>query len=188
MSRKNYGAKPLSLPQPVWILATYDENGVPNAMNAAWGGICGEDRVSICVDRSHKTTENIRERKAFTVSFATESTLVPCDYVGIVSGYKVPYKFERAGFHAEKSENVDAPLIKELPLSVECKLISYDDATCLLIGEIVNVCADESVLTDGKIDPKKLKPITYDTVNKKYYSFGEIVGNAFSDGKKIRNA
>lgn len=186
--RKNFGAKPCVYPMPVFIISTYDENGVPNAMNAAWGGIAEENRISICLDQTHKTTANIVKKKAFVVSMATEDRVAECDYVGIVSGNDVPDKFARAGFHAEKSENVDAPLIKELPLSVECKLISYDDATCLLIGEIVNVCADESVLTDGKIDPKKLKPITYDTVNKKYYSFGEIVGNAFSDGKKIRNA
>ena len=184
--RKNFGAKPLAYPMPVYIIASYDKDGVPNAMNAAWGGICGEDRVSICVDRSHKTTENIRERKAFTVRFATESTLVPCDYVGIVSGYKVPDKFARAGFHAEKSENVDAPLIKELPLAFECRLISYDDETEIMIGQIVNVAADESILTDGKVDPAKLKPIVYDGAGHGYYAFGKRVGNAFSDGKQLK--
>ncbi len=186
--RKNFGAKPCVYPMPVFIISTYDEKGVPNAMNAAWGGIAEENRISICLDQTHKTTANIVKKKAFVVSMATEDQVAACDYVGIVSGNDVPDKFAKAGFHAEKSENVDAPLIKELPLAVECKLISYDDSTCLLIGEIVNVCADEGILTDGKIDPKKLRPITYDTVNKKYYSFGEIVGNAFSDGKKIRNA
>ena len=183
--RKNFGAKPLAYPMPVYIIASYDKDGVPNAMNAAWGGICGEDRISICVDRGHKTAENIRERKAFTVSFATESTVVPCDYVGVVSGHKVPDKFEKAGFHAEKSENVDAPLIRELPLALECRLVSYDEETEVMIGQIVNVAADESVLTDGKVDPAKLKPIVYDSPGHGYYTLGKRVGNAHSDGKKL---
>ena len=173
---------------PVFIISTYDEKGAPDAMNAAWGGIAEENRISICLDRSHKTTANILSRKAFVVSMATEGFVAECDYVGIVSANDVPDKFEKSGFHAEKSAHVDAPLIKELPMAVECRLISYDDSTCLLIGEIVNVCADRSILTNGKIDPSKLKPIVYDTVNKDYYSFGNKVGNAFCDGKKIRDA
>jgi flavin reductase (DIM6/NTAB) family NADH-FMN oxidoreductase RutF len=181
--RKNFGAKPLAYPMPVYIIASYDKDGVPNAMNAAWGGICGEDRVSICVDRSHKTTENIRERKAFTVSFATESTLVPCDYVGIVSGYKVPDKFARAGFHAEKSENVDAPLIKELPLAFECRLISYDDETEVMIGQIVNVAAEEAVLSEkGKVDPARLNALIFDQFQHGYYVSGDQVGKAWNAG------
>ncbi len=184
--RKDFGAKPCVYPMPVFIISTYDENGVPNAMNAAWGGVAEADRISICLDQSHKTTANIAARKAFVVSMATEDHVAACDYVGIVSGNDVPDKFERSGFHAERSAKVDAPLIKELPLAVECRLISYDYKTCLLIGEIVNVCADESILTDGRIDPRKLKPITYDTVNKDYYAFGEKVGKAFSDGKRLK--
>ena len=184
--RKNFGAKPLAFPMPVYIIASYDKDGVPNAMNAAWGGICGEDKVSICVDRSHKTTANVCERKAFTVSFATESTVVPCDYVGIASANTVPDKFAKAGFHVEKSENVDAPLIKELPLALECKLISYDNETEIMIGQIVNAVADESILTDGKVDITKLKPIMYDTSGHGYYGIGEKVGKAFSDGKQLK--
>ena len=186
--RKDFGAKPCVYPMPVFIISTYDEDGVPNAMNAAWGGIAEENRISICLDTTHKTTANIRKRKAFVVSMATEDHVPECDYVGIVSGNDVPDKFARAGFHAERSANVDAPLIKELPMAVECRLVSYDEPTCLLIGEIVNVCADESVLTDGKIDPKKLRPIVYDTVGTDYYAFGEKVGKAFSDGNRIRKA
>ena len=175
----------MAYPMPVYIIASYDRDGVPNAMNAAWGGICGEDRISICVDRGHKTTANIRERRAFTVSFATESTEVPCDYVGVVSGNKVADKFARAGFHAEKSENVDAPLIKELPLALECRLVSYDEDTEVMIGQIVNVAADESILTDGKVDAEKLRPIMYDTAGHGYYALGARVGNAHQDGKKL---
>ncbi len=183
--RKNFGAKPLAYPMPVFIIATYDADGVPNAMNAAWGGICGDTRVCICVDRSHKTTANVLARKAFTVSMGTEDQEVACDYVGIVSGNSVPDKFAKAGFHAEKSENVDAPLIKELPVALECKLISYDNDTEMMVGEIVNACADESVLTDGKIDIAKLKPIIYDTSGHNYCAISKNAGKAFSDGKKL---
>lgn len=183
--RKDLGSKPLAYPMPVYIIATYGPDGTPNAMNAAWGGITGDNRISICVDRSHKTTANLRERKAFTVSFATEDTEVACDYVGVISGNKEPNKFSIAGFHAEKSQHVDAPLIKELPLALECRMVSYDDETEILTGEIVNVSADESVLTDGKVDVTKVKPIVYDSPGHGYYALGRRVGSAHSDGKKL---
>lgn len=184
--RKNFGAGAVTYPMPVYIIASYGEDGTPNAMNAAWGGICGEDRISICVDRSHKTTANILSRKAFTISPATLDRLVSCDYVGITSANTVPDKFAKAGFTVEKSENVDAPLIKELPVALECRMISYDNDTEVLLGEIVNVCADESVLTDGKIDINKLRPITYDPVSHGYFVIGERVGSAFKDGKPLK--
>ena len=184
--RKNFGAKPMCYPMPVYIIATYNTDGTPNAMNAAWGGISEDKEISICVDDSHKTAENLIARGAFTVSMATEEYLAACDYVGIVSGNKVPDKFHRAGFHEWKSQFVDAPLIAELPMALECRVKSYDTQTCRLVGEIVNVCADESVLGDnGKIDPRKLRPITYDPVNHKYLALGAVVGNAFQDGKKL---
>ena len=123
---------------------------------------------------------------SFALADSTAYTVVPCDYVGIVSGNKVPDKFERAGFHAVKSEFVDAPLIEELPVAVECKLVSYDEETCRMVGEIVNVCADESVLTDGKVDVAKLRPIAFDPMNMAYHVIGEQVGNAFSDGKALK--
>ena len=185
--RKNFGPKPLLYPQPVFIIATYGEDDTPNAMNAAWGGISEENQITICISAGHKTTANILSRKAFTVSMATADYVTACDYVGIVSGNKVPNKFARAGFHASKSEFVDAPLIEELPMAVECKLISYNPETCCLIGEIVNVSADESVLNEtGKVDPRKLKPITFDPMNNAYLVLGEKVGNAFKDGTAMR--
>ena len=185
--RKNFGPKPLLYPQPVFILAAYGEDGTPNAMNAAWGGISEDNEVSICISAGHKTTANILARKAFTVSMATADYVTACDYVGIVSGNNVPDKFARAGFHATKSEFVDAPLIDELPMAVECKLISYDPETCRLVGEIVNVSADASVLGEnGKVDPAKLKPITFDPMNNAYLVLGEKVGNAFKDGTALR--
>ena len=184
--RKNFGAKPVLYPQPVFIIAAYDENGVPNCMNAAWGGLSEENEITVCLGAGHKTTKNIQISKAFTVSMATEEYAAACDYVGIESGNKVPDKMEKAGFHTENSAFANAPLIKELPMAVECRLKSYNPETCLLVGEIVNVSADESVLTDGKIDPKKLRPITFDPVNHAYIALGEKVGNAFSDGLRFK--
>ena len=183
MKRVNFGPKPFLYPMPVLIVGTYDETGVPNAMNAAWGAITDMNEITISMS-PHKTTENLLKSGAFTVSFATEETVIACDYVGVETASKVPDKFEKAGFHATKSECVNAPLIDELPMAVECKVKSYEDE--ILIGEIVNVCADESVLTDGKIDPKKLKPIAYDPVNHTYMGLGEVVGKAFQDGLQLK--
>ena len=183
MSRVNFGAKPFMYPMPVLIIGTYDENGVPNAMNAAWGIITDMNEISISLSK-HKTTENIAKTGAFTVSIATEDTVEACDYVGLESASKVPDKFAKAGFHATKSGYVNAPLIDELPMALECKLRSFENG--ILVGEIVNVNADESILTDGRIDPEKLKPITYDPVNQAYIGLGEKVGNAFKDGWKGR--
>ena len=184
--RKNFGAKNWLYPMPVLIIGTYDDNGVPNAMNAAWGGIYDTNQIMVCLADDHKTTDNIKRCGAFTVSFATAKTVVPCDYVGIVSANDVPDKFERAGFHATMSDRVNAPIINELPMTLECKLVKFnEDGIC--IGEIVNVSADESIIdADGKIDAKKLDPIIYDSVTHAYWTFGEKVGRAFSDGKKIK--
>ena len=185
--RKNFGAKPYTYPQPVLIIATYDENGAPDAMNAAWGGISDDTQISMCLSAGHKTVKNIQARKAFTVSMADAAHVAACAYVGIVSGNKVPDKFEKAGFHATKSEFVDAPLIDELPMTLECTLVSYDPETCRLVGEIVNVSADERILDEnGKIDPAKLEPITFDPVNNAYLKLGEKVGNAFKDGMQLK--
>lgn len=185
--RKNFGAKPWTYPQPVFILAAYGEDGTPNAMNAAWGGISDDQEISLCISAGHKTTADILARKAFTVSMATAAQVVPCDYVGIASGNNVPNKLEKAGWHTTKSEYVDAPLIDELPMAVECRLVSYDPESCRLVGEIVNVSADESVLdVQGKIDPDKLEPITFDPIHNTYRKLGEKVGNAFRDGAALK--
>lgn len=185
--RKNFGAKPWLYPMPVLILGSYAEDGTPNAMNAAWGGISEENEISICVSDDHKTTANILARGAFTVSVADVANVVAADYVGIVSGNDVPDKLARAGWHAERSSFVDAPLFTELPMALECRLIGYDATACRLVGEIVNVSADERILTDnGKIDLAKFRPITYDPVGHRYFALGEAVGKAFSDGKKIK--
>ena len=141
--RKNFGAEAILYPMSVLIIGSYDENGIPDAMNAAWGGISEETQISICVSADHKTTKNILAKGAFTVSVADAKNVIAADYVGIVSGNEEINKIEKAGWHAVKSEFVDAPLFEELPMALECKLISYDAESCRLTGEIVNVCADE---------------------------------------------
>lgn len=184
--RQNFGAKPWLYPMPVLMIGTYNADGSANIMNAAWGGISEEDEITICVDSAHKTADNLMDRCAFTVSIGTADMLVSCDYVGITSGNQTPDKVARAGFHPVPSALVDAPYFEELPMALECKVLSYDTDTCRLVGKIVNVNADESVLTEGKIDPKKLRPITYDPVHHDYLVLGEATGKAFCDGKKLK--
>ncbi|RHU30578.1 MULTISPECIES: flavin reductase family protein [Parabacteroides] len=185
--RKNFGSKPFTYPQPVFIIAAYDEDGTPNVMNAAWGGISEMHEISICISEGHKTTANILKRKAFTVSMAEVGQVVACDYVGIVSGNRVSDKFARAGFHATRSEFVDAPLIDELSVVLECKLKDYNPETCILRGEIINVSVDERVLDEnGKVDVSKVSPIIFDPFNNDYLEVGKKVGNAFSDGKRLK--
>ena len=184
--RKNFGSQHWLFPQPVLMIATYNEDGTPDIMNAAWGCISDSDEISISISNTHKTAKNLLKRGAFTVSFATAAQVVACDYVGLVSGNKVQDKFARAGFHAVKSEFVDAPLVEELPMALECRVRSYDTETDILRGEIVNVCADETVLTDGKIDPAKLRPIVFDPVNHDYLELGAKAGKAFSEGNKLK--
>ena len=185
--RKDFGAKPFLYPQPVLMIATYGEDGTPDVMNAAWGGIADMKRVAMYLSASHKTVKNILARKAFTVSMADADHVTECDYLGIVSANQVPDKVARAGFHVTKSAHVDAPLVYELPLALECRFVSFDEESELLVGEIVNVSADERILNaDGTIDPARLRPITFDMANSAYLVLGEKVGNAFQDGKKLK--
>lgn len=184
-ARKNFGAKPFLFPQPVLIIGTYDENGKANAMNAAWGGIVGADEIMIDLSH-HKTTENLMKTKAFTVSAADAEHVVACDYVGIVSGSTEPNKMEKAGFTTTKSEFVNAPIINELPVTLECELVDVIGGSKYL-GRIKNVSVDERVLgEDGEISLDLFLPITYDTVHHGYYRLGERVGNAFQDGGKLK--
>ena len=183
MSVEFTGKQACIAPEGVFIIGTYDENGVPNAMNAAWGITTDFKEITISLSE-HKTTDNLKVRKAFTVSMATEDQVVPCDYVGIESGRNTPDKFAKAGFHATKSEFVDAPFIDELPLALECKVKSYEDG--ILVGEIVNVSADESVVTDGAVDITKVKPISFDPFGNAYFGIGQKVGNAFKDGMELK--
>lgn len=184
--RKDIGVKPCIYPEPVLIIATYNEDGTPCAMNAAWGGIHEENELFICLAPEHKTTENILRRKEFTVSMATADHVAACDYVGIVSGKNVPDKVAKAGFTVTPSKNVDAPIIDQLPMAIECRLKSYSEKTCEMIAEILNISVDESVLNErGYVDPMKMRPIIYDGMNHDYYEFGKIVGKAYSEGKKL---
>lgn len=183
--RKDFGAKPFLYPQPVMIIGTYDKDGKPNAMNAAWGGIVGANEIIIDLS-SHKTTDNIMENKAFTVSVADVEHLTACDYVGIVSANTVDDKMEKAGFTTTKSAFVNAPVINELPFTLECVLTKVIDESKYL-GEIKNVSVDEKILgEDGEIDLNKFTPITYDPVHHGYYALGERVGSAFQDGAKLK--
>lgn len=149
--RKNFGAKPYLYPQPVMIIGTYDENGNANAMNAAWGGMAGANKIMIDLS-SHKTTDNIQLNRAFTVSVGDVKHLTACDYVGMVSAHNAPDKMEKAGFTTTKSDFVNAPIINELPLTLECELLDVIEGS-LYLGEIKNVSMDESILgEDGELD------------------------------------
>ena len=183
--RKNFGKQTWMYPLPVLIIGTYDEDGKPNAMNAAWGGIYDTNEVIICLSADHKTTQNIKAKGAFTLSIADAAHTAAADYVGIASGNDTSDKMERAGFTTTKAEHVDAPIINELPMTLECRLKKIgEDGN--IIGEIVNVSADESILgDDGNISPEKLAPIAFDPVGNAYHKLGERVGEAFSDGTKL---
>lgn len=182
--RKNFGAKTYVYPQPVLIIGTYDENGKADAMNAAWGGICGADKIMVELG-SHQTTDNIAITKAFTVAVADTENTTACDYVGIVSGRNELNKMEKAGFTTVKSEFVNAPVINELPITLECELEKKIDG--MYIGKIVNVSADEKYLgEDGLPDLAKFTPITFDPVHHKYVALGDVVGNAFKDGNELK--
>ena len=184
--RKDFGKKPWFYPLPVLIVGTYDENGKADAMNAAWGGIYESDQVVLCLSAGHKTTRNIKVKKAFTVSFADAAHVKEADYVGLVSGGSTPDKLEKAGFHPVRSSFVDAPVFDELPMALECRLVKFNEDGNI-VGEIVNVSADEKILNgDGAIDPDKLRPISFDPVHNAYRVLGERVGSAFRDGNALK--
>lgn len=184
--RKNFGQNTWFYPLPVLIIGSYDENGKADAMNAAWGGIYDRNHIILCLSEGHKTTQNIKSKGAFTVSFADAAHVIEADYVGLVSANNVNNKLEKAGFHTTPSQFVDAPVIDELPMTLECRLVKVNgDGN--LIGEIVNISAQESILgEDGKIDPAKLQAISFDPVHNTYLKLGEKVGNAFKDGAALK--
>ena len=170
---------------PVLIIGSYDANNNPNAMNAAWGAVGDDHQIFLCLSPEHKTVKNILKRKAFTVQIADESHIIQSDYVGIVSGNRNPDKFQTSGLHAQPSTHVDAPILTDYAICMECELESYEDVHCHCFGNIVNTSADESVLTDGKVDYTKLKPITFDIEKAQYIGLGKVVGKAFKDGKAL---
>ena len=183
--RKDIGNKPWIYPQPVLIIGTYDENGVPDLMNAAWGGVGDDHQIFLCLSPEHKTVQNMLKKKAFTVALATADQLAACDYVGIVSANDMPDKIARSGLTVVKAPHVDAPMVMELPVCLECELISYEPEHCHTFGEIVNVSVDESVLAGGVIDPKKLDPLVYSICTGEYYRLGEAAGKAFTAGQAL---
>ena len=184
--KKNFGVKNWMFPMPVLMIGTYNGDGTPNMMNAAWGGITLEDQITICIDTSHRTWANIAARKAFTVAFGTADTAASCDYLGLVSGSAVADKVAKSGFTAVKSEFVDAPVMTELPLALECELVSMNEENCNVVGRIVNCAVEESALTDGKPDAAKMRPICFDACQHVYRLMGETVAKAFSCGKALK--
>ena len=186
---KSFESKPWMMPQPVLIIGTYDKDGRPNAMNAAWGGQWDMHEIMISLG-SHATTDNLAVNDSFTVGFATSDTLVAADYVGIASGRKTPDKMERTGWTVEKAPNVNAPLFRELPMTLECRVKEKIDESAtgfFLIAEIVNVLCDEKYLADdGMPDIEKMHLITYNPVRHTYIELGKTVGKAFADGKKLK--
>lgn len=183
--KKNLGVIPAVYPMPVLMVAAYDENGTVNVMNAAWGMICASDKIALFIDEEHKTTQNILTSKAFTVSIADKAHMAEADYFGIASGNMVPDKFARTGYHAAKSEFVNAPVIEEFPVVMECELaeIAKTETIYAIVGRIINVGAEEAVLSEnGKIDPAKLNALMFDQFQSGYYVTGEKVGQAWNAG------
>ena len=182
--RKNFGPDHalMTTPQPCVMIATWDQDHTPDVMMAAWAGQYDYKQIVVSMSK-HKTTENLERTGAFTVSFADVRTVAESDYLGLVSGSKVPDKVARVGFTVSPSPNVDAPIINEYPLTLECKVVSWGDG--ILVGEVINQSADESVLTDGKVDLAKLQPIVFDAAGMCYRALGEVVGGAWAAGKKF---
>ena len=175
-------------PMPVLMVATYNEDGSVNVMNAAWGTMQERGNVALNLTETHKTVKNIKARKAFTVSSADAAHVVEADYFGVESGNRVGNKFENSGLTASKSELVDAPVINEFPLCLECEFIEYQDGEygCGVIGKVVNVTADEKVIVDGKIDINLVNAIAFDPYTHGYYKVSGRVGEAFKDGLQLK--
>ena len=186
---KSFGAKAWLLPQPVLIIGTYDKDGTPNAMNAAWGGTWDYKEIMISMG-SHATTENLNLCGDFTVAFATQETLVASDYVGITSAKKEPNKIEKTGWKVEKAENVNAPVFLDFPMTMECRIkqkLNESATGYYIIAEAVNILCDERYLAeDGKPSIEKMNLISFDPIHNGYVTIGERVGNAFADGKKLK--
>ena len=186
--KKDLGPMNAVYPMPVLMIATYDENGKIDVMTAAWGMICDYEKIALFLEAEHKTTKNIKAEKAFTVSIGDKDHVDVVDFLGIASGNRMEDKFERTGCHATKSKYVNAPVIEEFPLVIECELdkIIEDGELYGIIGKIVNVAAEEHVLSeDGKVDPTKLNALIFDQFQYGYYVTGEKVGKAWNEGKKL---
>ena len=186
--KKDLGVKPYVFPMPVLMIATYGEDGAVDVMNMAWGGVCAENMVALNIDEDHKTSENIKKRGAFTLSIADVPHLKEADFFGIATGNKTPDKFENSGLTASKSDAVDAPVINEFPLCLECEFIEYQSNRygCGVIGKVVRVTADESVMEGDKLNMALVNAIAFDPYTHGYYKVTERVGEAFQDGLKLK--
>lgn len=175
-------------PMPVLMIATYNEDGSVNVMNAAWGTMVERDIVALNLSEGHKTVQNIKARGAFTVSIADAAHVVEADYFGVESGNRVSDKLARSGLTAGRAETVDAPVINEFPLCLECEFIEYQGGEygCGVIGRVVNVTADERVMADGKVDISRVDAIAFDPYTHGYYRVAERMGEAFKDGLKLK--
>ena len=186
---KSFGQKPWVLPQLVLIIGTYNQDGTPNAMNAAWGGQWDAKEIMISTGK-HATTENLARCNEFTVAFATKDTMVASDFVGIVSAKNDPKKMQKTGWTATKAENVNAPVFTDFPMTLECRILRKIDESeegYYIVAEIVNILVDEAYLgEDGKPDVAKMQLITFEPVHHGYHVIGERVGNAFADGKQLK--
>ena len=186
--KKNLGVVQAVYPMPVLMVAAYDENGKVNVMNAAWGMICNADRIALFIDEDHKTTQNLLKTKAFTVSLADKDHMDVADFFGIATGNKMADKFERTGYTAVKSEFVNAPIIDEFPIVMECELaeVVENDSFYCIVGKIVNTAAEEKVLSEnGKVDPMNLEALIFDQFQFGYYVTGEQVGKAWNAGAPL---
>ena len=184
--RKDIKTTEAIFPMPVLMIATYNEDGTIDVMNAAWGMMLERDYVVLNLSEYHKTVKNIKSRKAFTVSIADANHVKEADYFGVVSGNNTVNKFENSGLTAVKSNHVDAPIISEFPICMECEFIEYQDNDygCGVVGKVVNVTADENVMNGDNVDIKLVNAIAFDPYTHGYYKVTERVGNAFKDGKK----
>lgn len=183
--RINFGVENalVTTPQPCVMIATWDKEHNPDVMMAAWAGQLDMNLIVISLSK-HKTTDNLELTKAFTVSFADERTVAESDYFGMVSGYDVPDKVAKVGFTITPSPNVNAPIIHEYPLTLECRVVSFENG--MLIGEVMNMSADKSIMDGGRIDLSKLKPIVFDASANCYRALGDVVGKAWDSGKKFK--
>ncbi|MDE7227065.1 MAG: flavin reductase family protein [Treponemataceae bacterium] len=182
---KDLGVKPYTFPMPVLMIATYNEDGSVDVMNMAWGGVCAENMVALNIDEDHKTAENIKRTGAFCLSIADVPHIEAADFFGIATGNKMKDKFARSGLHAVKSTRVDAPVVEEFPLTLECKVAECQHTAYgfRVLGEILNVLADENVLDEkGKVVPAKLNAFVFDQFQNGYYAIGEKVGQAWQTG------
>lgn len=175
-------------PMPVLMVATYNEDGTVDVMNAAWGTMQERDHVALNLTETHKTVKNIKARKAFTVSIADAAHVTEADYFGVVSGNKEPKKFENSGLTALKAECVDAPVINEFPLCLECEFVEFQSEGYGIgvIGKVVSITADESVMAGGKVDMSLVNAIAFDPYTHGYYRVAERVGEAFKDGLSLK--